>query len=184
MSRGEEHRELGSIVTTMDPLQQWNCCPEFIEIGDGRGAVRLVKRDDIYAIRGTLPKSERDVVDPQPIGDDVSILRGTPSAEIASTARLLPVYTAGSDSAPAVATERIFLRLTEDVTIEAVREQIEALGLRVTEVPAHAPHCAWLEPKSGRVDEALAKVDSLRALPHAANVEPQLLRPRGWKRGI
>ena len=57
------------------------------------------------------------------------------------------------------------------------------LELLVTEVPNHAPHCAWLEPKSGHVDEALSKLESLRTLPRAVHVEPQLLRPRGWKRG-
>lgn len=170
-------------MATMNTLQQWNCCPEFIEIGNEQGPIRLAKRDDLYAIRGTPSDRNLDDLDVQLTGDDISILRGTPSTRLASVGELLPVYAASMDSTPAVATKRIFLRLAEDATIDSVIDAIEALELVVAEVPAHAPHCAWLEPKSGRVDEALAKIDSLRALPQTAHAEPQLLRPRGWKRG-
>ncbi len=168
-------------MSTMDALQQWGCCPDSIEIGDHGKGIRLIKRDDLYAIRGKLSESEFDDMDSQLTGDDISILRGKPRSARAPGRELLPVYATGREAAPAVATKRIFLRLTDDATIESVRAQIEALDLRVVEIPAHAPHCAWLEPKSGRVDEALSRIESLRALPHAAHVEPQLLRPRAWK---
>jgi hypothetical protein len=165
----------------MNTLQQWNCCPEFIEIRDRDRLIRLMKRNDLYAIRGTVSKRDAERVTMRLEGDDISILSGTPSSELASKLELLPVYAATRDSTPAVATKRIFLRLDEDATIESVRDDIEALELIVDEVPAHAPHCAWLEPRSGRVDDALSKIEPLRALPRAANAEPQLLRPRAWK---
>jgi len=114
-------------------------------------------------------------------GDDISILRGAPPATVATDVELLPVYSTASNATPAVATTRIFLRLEDDTSIDSVRSSIEALDLRVDEIPAYAPHSAWLEPKSGCVDDALSKLDILRALPRVANVEPQLLRPRSWK---
>lgn len=165
----------------MNALQHWNRCPEFIDIGDGNGSVRLRKRDDFYAIRGTIAKQLSADVEMRLTGDDVSILRGTPPADAAPAFELLPVYAAARDATPAVATGRIFLRLEEDMSIDTVRDDIEALDFRIDEVPLHAPHCAWLEPKSERIDEALSKLDRLRALPLTAHVEPQLLRPRSWK---
>ncbi len=168
-------------MTTMNALQQWNRCPEFIEIGDRNGSVRLRKRDDLYAMRGSMSKQLAADVEMRLTGDDVNSLRGTPPADAASAFELLPVYAATKESTPAVATRRIFLRLQEGTSIDTVRGDIEALDFRIDEIPIHAPHCAWLEPRSGRVDEALSKLDRLRALPLTANVEPQLLRPRRWK---
>lgn len=171
-------------MATMNTLQQWKCCPEFIDIGDNNRSIRLVKRNDLYAVRGSASVRNLEHVDVQMSDDDINILRGTPSTDLASDLELLPVYAATGNSTPAVATKRIFLRLDEDATIESVRGDIEALELVVDEIPAHAPHCAWLEPKSGRVDEALSKIEMLRALPRTAHAEPQLLRPRSWKNGI
>ena len=168
-------------MTSMNALQQWNRCPEFIDIDDRNGSVRLRKRGDLYAMRGSISKKLSAAVELRLTGDDVSILRGTPSVDTMTARELLPVYGAARHSTPAVATERIFLRLDEGASIDTVRGDIEALGFRIDEVPIHAPHCAWLEPKSGRIDEALSKLDGLRALPLTANVEPQLLRPRSWK---
>ena len=165
----------------MNARQQWVRCPEFIDIDDQKRSVRLLKCDDLYAMRGSISKRYAGDVEIRLTGDGVSILRGTPPSNSPPDLELLPVYAAAKDSTPAVVTERIFLRLEEDTPIDTVRGDIEALDFRIDEVPAHAPHCAWLEPKSGRVDDALAKLDRLRALPRAAHVEPQLLRPRGWK---
>jgi hypothetical protein len=75
----------------MDTLQQWNCCPEFIDIGDEKRSIRLVKRDDLYAVRGALPKRKLEHVDMRLTGDDVSIVRGAPSPELESGLDLLPV---------------------------------------------------------------------------------------------
>ena len=114
-------------------------------------------------------------------GEGVSIQSGTPSSELSSDIELLPVYAASKESTPAVVTKRIFLRLDEEATIEGIRGDIEALEYHIDDIPAYAPYCAWLEPDSGRIDEALANLDMLRALPRVAHAEPQLLRPRGWK---
>lgn len=162
----------------MNALQRWHCCPDHIEIRDRDRLVRLMKRDDLYAIRGALTKRDAERVSLRLEGDDISIVSGTPHSESESDSELLPVYSASRDSAPAVATKRIFLRLDDDATVDSVRGDLEALELVVDEVPAYAPHCAWLEPRSGHVDDALAKLESLRALPRAVNAEPQLLRPK------
>ena len=168
-------------MTSMTALQQWDCCPEFIDIGDRIRSVRLLKRNDLYAIRGNVSQLQSGELEMRLAGDDISIMRGTPPSTASADFELLPVYTAAKNSTPAVVTERIFLRLEENTTVDAVRASIEALDFRIDDIPAHAPHCAWLEPKSGRVDDALSKLEMLRALPRVVNAEPQVLRPREWK---
>ncbi len=143
-----------------------------------------MKCHDLYAMRGSISKQNAGDAQMRLPGDSVTILRGTPPCDQPPGLELLPVYSSAKDATPAVVTKRIFLRLQEDTPIDTVRGEIEALDFRIDDVPAHAPHCAWLEPKSGRVDDALGKLDRLRALPRAAHAEPQLLRPRGWKRRI
>ena len=165
----------------MNTLQQWDCCPEFIDIDDTKGSIRLLKCDDLYAVRGTVSNAKLEDIKMRLTGDGVSILRGTPSSELTSDVDLLPVYAASKDSTPAVVTERVFLRLDEGTTIDSIRGDVEALDFHIDDIPAYAPNCAWLKPASGHVDEALSKLDMLRALPRVAHAEPQLLRPRGWK---
>lgn len=168
-------------MISMNALQQWMRCPDHIDIDDGNGPIRLHKRDDLYALRGSVPKQVAEIVQAQPFGDDIRIARGRPAPGLVSGLEVLPVYSATEGATPAVATNRIFLRLDEDTTIESVRGELEALDFSVTDILTYAPHSAWLKPASGRVDEALLKLDSLRALSRAVHVEPQLLRPRAWK---
>lgn len=165
-------------MTGVNALQQWNRCPERIEIGEAANPVRLLKRDNLYGIRsadaGRLPGD----VKLEPIGEDVSIAHAAPSPGLEGDLVLLPVYAANDASTPAVATERLFLRLDEQTSPRDLETKLRTLGFVVSEIPSYAPHCAWLAPASGRVDEALSKLASLRALPHVAHVDPELLRPR------
>jgi len=165
----------------MNALQQWKHCPEFIDIDDQSRFVRLLKCNDLYAIRDMAGVHHAELAQMQPVGDGISIVHGIPDAQLLAHAALLPVYAAAKHSPPAVATNRIFLRFQEQLRVESMRGPIEALGFKIVDVPAYAPHSAWLEPVSGRVDEALSKLDLLRALPGAVHVQPQLLRPRVWK---
>ena len=165
----------------MNALQRWNRCPDCIEIGETDRPVRLLKRNNQYAVRSADSGRVPPGVELEPIGDDVAIAHAPPSPELGEDLDLLPVYAANESASPAVATKRVFLRLDETTTPAALEAEIEALGFRVTEVPRYAPHSAWLEPASGRVDEALSMLERLRALPHAAYAEPQLLRPKAKK---
>ena len=165
----------------MNALQQWQRCPEFIDVDDQKRSIRLRKQDSRYAIRGTLSDAQRSAVESRLADDDVSIVRGQPPSDSGSRFEMLPVYAISADLAPTVATERIFLCLQEQTTIDARRDDIDVLGFIIDDIPRHAPHCAWLIPKSGRVDDALSKLDALRALPGAVRAQPQLLRSRAWK---
>ena len=165
-------------MTGVNALQQWNRCPECIEIGETSHPVRLLKRDNLYGIRSADAGRIPGDVEIEPIGEDVAIAHAAPSPALEGDFELLPVYAASEVSTPAVATERVFLRLDEQSSPRNLKTRLEKLGFVLAEIPSYAPHCAWLEPASGRVDEALSKLGELRALPHVAHVDPQLLRPR------
>jgi len=165
----------------MNALQQWQRCPEIIDVDDQTRSIRLCKLDGRYAIRGALSEPQRRAVESRLADDDISIVRGTPPSGSSSNFDLLPVYAISPDRAPTVVTERVFLCLQEQTLIEALRDDIDALGFIIDDIPRHAPHCAWLIPKSGRVDDALSKLEGLRALPGAVRAQPQLLRPRSLK---
>lgn len=165
----------------MNALQQWQRCPDCIHIDDQKRSARLLKRDDLFAIRGAPRRERGDTVEVQLPGDDISIVRGAPPADAYPDAEFLPVYAAPGNATPAVVTGRVFLCLRDALDLEPVRADIEALGFEIVDTPAYAPHSAWLAPRSGRVVDALSKLDALRALPGAERVEPQILRPKGWK---
>jgi hypothetical protein len=169
-------------VTTMSALQQWERCPEFIEIDDKDRSIRLLKCGDRYALRGSLSERQASEVEACLPGDDISIIRGVPPADLRPEMELLPVYAAAENTPPAVATERLFLSLRDDLAIDSVRDDIDTLGFDIDDLPAYAPHSAWLRPKSGLVVDALSKLERLRALPGAARVDPQLLRPVSRKK--
>ena len=169
-------------MTTMNALQQWKRCPDFIDVDDEHRSIRLLKRGDCYALKGRFPEQRADEVEMRLPGEDISILRGNPPSEPLPGVELLPVYATSDNTPPAVATGRLFLRLRDDIAIESVRGDIDTLGFDIDATPAYAPHSAWLRPKSGRVVDALSKLESLRALPGAARVEPQLLRPMSRKK--
>ena len=166
----------------MSALQQWQRCPDFIDVDDEHRSVRLLKRRDCYALRGRLAEGQAVEVEMHLPGEDISILRGSPPSDLLPDVELLPVYATSDNTPPAVATERLFLRVRDDIAIESLRGDIDMLGFDIDATPAYAPHTAWLRPKSGRIVDALSKLDSLRALPGAARVEPQLLRPMSRKK--
>ena len=167
----------------MTALLQWENCPEHIDIGDGKHRTRLLKQNNRFAIKGSKPPRTIGEVEMHLPGDDINIIRGTPSSDAASNYALLPVYAETENSPPTVVTQRIFARLDQDTLFETARESVEALGFRIDDIPSHAPHSAWLEPESGGVGDSLSKLASLRALPRVVNAEPQVLRPRERKPG-
>lgn len=168
-------------MTGMAALHQWENCPQHIDTGDGKHRVRLLKQMNRFAIKDSEMPQGLGEVETRLAGDDINIIHGTPPPTASSDYAILPVYASTGKSAPAVVTQRIFVRLDEDTPFGEARESIEALGFRIDDIPAHAPHCAWLEPASGGVGDSLSKLEPLRALPRVVNAEPQVLRPRDWK---
>ncbi|MDX1434268.1 MAG: hypothetical protein R3286_17640 [Gammaproteobacteria bacterium] len=159
----------------MNPDQQWRACPQSLEIDDGARRVVLEKHPRFFALEGSIPPAWSAEVTER-LNDDLAILRGPPPAGETAKVKVLPIYTAGERSPPAIASGRLFLRLASGAQARALGSRLAALGLDVVEVPAWAPECAWLAPRSGIAAHALGRLDEVRALPGVVRVEPELLR--------
>ena len=164
----------------MNAEQQWRACPQRIEVDDGERRVVLEKHARLFALRGDVPQAlARDVT--HRLDEGVVIVRAPPSGDDAIQVNVLPVYTAGAGSPPAVASGRLFVRLERGSEASSWAGRFEPLGLVIEEVPAYAPNCAWLAPRSGIAAHALRSLDALRALPGVAHAEPELLRQLSLK---
>lgn len=159
----------------MNPNQQWQACPTSLAIDDGTRRVLLEKHDDYYALAGSIPTSVSANVICW-LDQDLAIVRGPPPSDETLNVNVLPVYTATTDSPPAVATGRVFVRLEQTEDARAYAPRIEALGFTIREVPVYAPNCAWLVARSGVAADALRRLGTLEHLPHVAKVEPELRR--------
>ena len=49
------------------------------------------------------------------------------------------------------------------------------MGYEIVEVPAWAPHAAWIEAATGKVQEALGQIGKLESVGGLEAVEPQML---------
>ncbi len=92
-----------------------------------------------------------------------------------------PVYRDRSGGELCVPTGRLFVRCAEDDDFAAKTDAVEAAGYAVVEVPAYAPHCAWLVARSGRIEDALNGIPGLEEIDGVVNVEPQMLRRRALR---
>jgi hypothetical protein len=86
-----------------------------------------------------------------------------------------PVYEQHPESAPAVATGRLFLRLHEGQVIASFAAVLKALGLGVAVPLSWAPNAAWVEALDGSPCHALNRLGELARLEDVAHVEAQLL---------
>jgi len=167
----------------MAPKTDWQDCPARIAIGVAVGGHAWHKRTDCYAIRGAVPDAVRGASSGSLVdgGVTISILNGSPPAELDEAIDVLPVYSKSTTSAPAVASGRVYLRLDEGARATESRTGIEDAGFVIESVPGYAPHTAWLVAASGRICDALAGLERLAALPGVAHVEPQLLMVRSFR---
>ncbi len=108
----------------------------------------------------------------------IAVYRGDPPAQAAALPTLTPVYRLEPAGPLAVPTGRVWIRFAETVGAETRRQAIAALGFQVAEIPAYSPCAAWLDPRSGRVAEALIGLPRLAALPGVEWVAPQMLMER------
>ena len=87
-----------------------------------------------------------------------------------------PVYRQSPDTAPAVATGRLFLRLRDGLEVERFVAPLQALGLGVETLLGWAPHAAWVAALDGDPCHALNQLDALARWEEVAHVEAQLVQ--------
>ena len=102
----------------------------------------------------------------------IAVFEGSPGE---ARGEVGPVYALGPGGTPAVPTGRVFVRFKEGTKAEDQRKEIKQAGYEIEEVPAYAPHSAWVRALSGEIDDALKGIEGLEKLPDVENVEPQML---------
>jgi hypothetical protein len=101
--------------------------------------------------------------------------RGEPGAETA------PAYAVTPQAAPLAPTGQVFVRFEPGSDAASRAADLAAAGFVIAEVPAYAPHAAWVRAASGSLRDALAGLERLLALPGICAVEPQLVGERRWR---
>lgn len=153
--------------------------PHEIVISSEDGVVMYTQLPGHFAIHGSLP----DALGPSQITEldqeAISICRGNWPCldQLDPGTTVTPVYAPGGTSAPFVPTGLVFIRFNNAIMANHRREAIERAGYTISRLLPYAPHTAWLEARSGKINDALAQLDSLTFLDGVEAVAPQLLSP-------
>jgi hypothetical protein len=132
---------------------------------------------DLFALHGQIPASLRTAAVYELNEGAIVVLRGAPGREpvAPAIAAVTPVYALRPNGPPAVPTGLVFVRFAERVAIDERRDQLAQAGYNVAEVPAYAPHAAWVRASHGGIATSLAGIAALAGIADVVSVEPQML---------
>ena len=149
--------------------------PQQISSG-GSTALVVEQKPGFFALHGEpLPRAKAVLLfEPERI----AVLQGSPSAPLAPTQVLSPVYAQKGGESLAVPTGQLFIRFRQGDTVAAHRAELEQAGYAIAQELGYAPEAAWLRAHSGSIAKALAGVSRLRSIAAVERVEPQLLMQR------
>lgn len=164
-----------------DPLAAF---PEELVPHSARKERRYQREGQGFALQGAVPASLRDRV-VWTADADLHVLSGTPPApaDLEEGIRIVAVYRHGGDGPDAVPTGRVFVQFTEGSSAASRGDDLRAAGFAIDEVPAYAPHAAWVRPIQGDVATALQDVEHLFELEGVEAYEVQLLKQAQRRRG-
>jgi hypothetical protein len=135
------------------------------------------RADKLYVVKSTSQTQQRNVaLTLEDDGVTYLVIRGEPAANADAGA----VYM-GNGGLMFVPTGRVFVRLDDDMPLEAHAEAFRKLGYVITHVLPYAPNAGWLERADKDAAEALRGIPDLACLPGVQNVEPQLLTVRAQR---
>lgn len=156
--------------------------PRQLHIGSGNDSVRFILSSEYLALHGIDPGTGLDGAALAFTEQGVGVFaKDEADARRAAGLRMGPVYVNATGTSFAVPTGRVFLRLREGESAETLRSAIAGVGLRIAQIPAYAPHAAWLEPATGDIAAGLAALPALRTLAGVESVEPELLQRRAQR---
>lgn len=147
--------------------------PDQLRIGPEGAQAAYELADDVVARHGAAPgpspvmrlDADRISVEPLAAVEPRQVEEGV----------IGPVYRQIGGGGLAVPSGRVFVRFAEGDSAAAHEHELAAAGYRLEEVPAYAPHAAWLRPAGGKVADALSHLGRVERLPAVEHVEPQLL---------
>jgi len=135
------------------------------------------RADKLYVVKSTSQTQQRNVaLTLEDDGVTYLVMRGEP----APTADAGAVYM-GSGGLMFVPTGRVFVRLDDDMPLEAHAEAFRRLGYVIAQTLPYAPNAGWLEHADKDAAEALRGIPELARLPGVQSVEPQLLTVRAQR---
>ena len=135
------------------------------------------RADKLYVVKCTSQTQQRNVtLTLEDDGVTYLVMRGEP----APTADAGAVYM-GSGGLMFVPTGRVFVRLDDDMPLEAHAEAFRRLGYVIAQTLPYAPNAGWLEHADKDAAEALRGIPELARLPGVQSVEPQLLTVRAQR---
>ena len=130
-------------------------------------------RADLVALHGAAPESGAKAVLHLP-GAQVEVVRDA-DVDSSEARRRGPVYAQQPTGTLAVPTGRVFLRLARSAGTD-LAARLAPLGFKIVLQPHATPVGAWVEPIGGRIEDGLARIAELAALPGVEGAEPELLR--------
>jgi hypothetical protein len=147
--------------------------PRSVRVKGERGEASYEVDEDLIAIHGGEPSPGAILV--LEGGEVVVEPRAGRRPARPQRGRLGPVYRRAPGGGVAVPTGRAFVRFAPGERAEDHRAELEASGYRLEDVPAYAPHAAWIRHRSGDVATALRGIPRVERIPAVAHVEPQFL---------
>jgi len=90
-----------------------------------------------------------------------------------------PVYEIDGSGVEARPNGSVWIRFAEGTDAASRAADIAAAGYRIERVPGYAPNAAFVT--AGSIADALARLDSLRAIAGVEVVEPQMLTERQFR---
>ena len=148
--------------------------PARFSVDTSRGRAEYVRAEGLYALRGNHGPEPPEPAQLELEGGKIRVFEGAPPRGVADE-DLTAVYRLGPRGSLAVPPGSVFVRFRERANPAAYAREIESFGFAITRGLPYAPHCAWVEPRSRRVGDALANFEKLRHIPEVEGVEPQLL---------
>ncbi|MBX9255505.1 hypothetical protein H1Q63_16450 [Desmonostoc muscorum CCALA 125] len=155
--------------------------PQQIRVGSDASAVSYTRQPGYYAIHYNQPGTVAQGAILQLNEGAIAVFSGEPNQSQKNT--LSPIYTLQSNGSFAVPSGLVFIRFAEGVDVESGREAIHQAGYEVEQSLDYAPNAAWLRPQSGNINDAIAGISQLEAIPNVENVELQMLMERGLRLG-
>jgi len=152
------------VEVRVSPAEEARSSPATIRVTTGQGELVYERADELIAVHrkgGAGPPS----IEPA----------GAPRRDAGPDASLGPVYRRRPGGDAVVPTGRAFVRFPEGESAERHREVLAAAGFELEDVPAYAPHAAWVRAHDGSVSAALHGLGALARLPGVQHVEPQLV---------
>jgi hypothetical protein len=157
----------------MDVSTMLESSPRTLRVGEGEPAASYELSEDMIAVRTQgSGQTAAHIMG----GEAIAVEQLATASRAGLEERVVgPVYRQIPSGRLAMPTGRVFVRFAEGDAARAHEHELTASGYQLEEVPAYAPHSAWVRAATGAIADSLHHLDRLKQIPRVENVEPQLI---------